>query len=162
MKCNKSPYGLTVLTSDRIETPDPTQLQTFTYINEVGKSYRKGDKGAILRTADDAAAPQHCLTCVHEHSQNLHGQVKWLLACVWHFVSHLLAGMTLFMSFITITTSFLICLVVMLTAGRWVQRLRSKRALGFNTRVAWNKGNSPANSGSLFIESNPGESKFSV
>jgi len=87
MRCAANTHRLY---SKHILREPPPLLQSFTYINEVGKSYRQGDRGAILRTLGEAAAPPHCWTCAHLHqwkdAWSVRGQFVWLLVQFWHKV----------------------------------------------------------------------------
>ena len=71
------------LFSKHSRIPDPPLLQTFTYINAVGESYRAGDKKAIMRTLADAAAPPHCWTCSYSQKGSWRGEEIWLLRWLW-------------------------------------------------------------------------------
>jgi hypothetical protein len=80
MRCAKKNCHLF---SKHVRRPDPPLLQTFTYINEVGKAYRKGDKQAIMRTLAEAAAPPHCWTCQYTRKSNWHGLLVWDFEVIW-------------------------------------------------------------------------------
>jgi len=122
MRCAKPHYRLF---SKHVRRPDPPLLQTFTYINEVGKSYRKGDKQAILRTLAEAAAPPHCWTCARTQNSNFHGQIKWVVLWLWFRVTD-----------ISFTWVVLWCCVV---CGGVVysRRRRQQRAMKDARRDSW-------------------------